>query len=1074
VVSADNELPPELATAVLDVLHWYEEVAARGAGVEELTALIEEWQRILAAFTAGSPDHAEVLSYLGVSQYLRFRAGGRPEDLDQAIATSRSALVGEPPEDLRVVVLATLSGMLVVQFETTGRQADLDQAVAVGRQAAEEMPAEDPRLPGTFSNLCMALRVRFRQTGDLGDLDAAVDYGRRAVQGEPGNLDLFNNLSAALRTRFTRKGDRADLDEAVGFAESAGLAPEGHPNRLHFLNTLASALFARYQELGELPDLLRAIETFRTALTVCPPDNPEPGALLLSQLGAALRHKFEQVGDLAELDEAITAEQSAVALTGRHHPARHQRVFNLASALKLRFDHTGSAADLAQALNWARESAAGLGIGHPDRPHALHLLAVVLSASFKRSRRPAELDDAIEAAREAVATTPEDQPLRVEHLTVLGTVLDDRAAVTGARTDLDESVEVGRQAIRAATEGTPMWAVVVSNHALTLRRRFELSGAPDDLRQVIVAQRMVLSATPGDSAEYGPRLMNLANSLLTSSTGPAAHEVTGLFLEAAYHPAIAPSIRIDAAMAAATTLVTTDGARAAQLLELAVRLLPERASYRLDRADRQHILGGVAGLTSHAASLASYHDTGTAESPALHAVRLLELGRGVMLSQTLDSRGDLTELQARQPELAARFLALRDQLDGLVPTDDRHRSSVEFAALLAEVRRLEDFETFLLPPEPAVLLEQAEAGPIVVLNVSKYASDALLVTVDGVTVLPLPDVAFEPARERVVAFLEALELAHDPVADARRRIGAQTTLDEILGWLWDAAVGPVLDQLGYRSTPAEGEPWPRVWWIPVGMMAMLPVHAAGHHRRSSTPVGRPTAMDRVVSSYTPTLRALEFARQRDSAVAVTAPALVVAMPTTPGLDQPLHHAAREAELVAAHLPGATLLLEAADSAVPPTKSAVLARLSGSAIAHFACHGTDQPDDPSRSRLLLRDHETDPLTVGDLAPIRLDRARLAYLSACRTALSTATQLVDEAIHLSTAFLLAGYPHVVGTLWEIDDALAVSIADDFYAVLITGETIDTSRTAHALHSAVRTARDRLPRTPSLWAGHIHTGA
>ncbi|MDQ3990295.1 MAG: CHAT domain-containing protein, partial [Actinomycetota bacterium] len=92
-------------------------------------------------------------------------------------------------------------------------------------------------------------------------------------------------------------------------------------------------------------------------------------------------------------------------------------------------------------------------------------------------------------------------------------------------------------------------------------------------------------------------------------------------------------------------------------------------------------------------------------------------------------------------------------------------------------------------------------------------------------------------------------------------------------------------------------------------------------------------------------------------------------------------------------------------------------------------------------LFLGDHDSDPLTVASLAPIRLDQARLAYLSACRTAFNPSTDLADEAIHLTTAFQLAGYPHVVGTFWEIDDALAVRIADTFYAALATGTTRST---------------------------------
>lgn len=153
----------------------------------------------------------------------------------------------------------------------------------------------------------------------------------------------------------------------------------------------------------------------------------------------------------------------------------------------------------------------------------------------------------------------------------------------------------------------------------------------------------------------------------------------------------------------------------------------------------------------------------------------------------------------------------------------------------------------------------------------------------------------------------------------------------------------------------------------------------------------------------------------------------------------------------------------------------MAQLSGCAIAHFACHGSSHPVDPSQSLLLLHDHGSDPLTVASLAPVRLDQARLVYLSACRTAFNSATELADEAIHLTTAFQLAGYPHVVGTLWEIEDELAVRVADDFYTALATSDnTIDTRVSAHALHHAVRAIRDERPETPSSWAAYMHAGS
>ncbi|MFC4611233.1 CHAT domain-containing protein [Streptomyces maoxianensis] len=88
---------------------------------------------------------------------------------------------------------------------------------------------------------------------------------------------------------------------------------------------------------------------------------------------------------------------------------------------------------------------------------------------------------------------------------------------------------------------------------------------------------------------------------------------------------------------------------------------------------------------------------------------------------------------------------------------------------------------------------------------------------------------------------------------------------------------------------------------------------------------------------------------------------------------------------------------------------------------------------ARRLLLLHDHEDDPLTVANLAEMRLSSAQLAYLSACRTAFMESLELIDEAIYLTSAFQLAGFHHVIGTLWEINDEIASRMAADFYAEL-----------------------------------------
>ena len=111
----------------------------------------------------------------------------------------------------------------------------------------------------------------------------------------------------------------------------------------------------------------------------------------------------------------------------------------------------------------------------------------------------------------------------------------------------------------------------------------------------------------------------------------------------------------------------------------------------------------------------------------------------------------------------------------------------------------------------------------------------------------------------------------------------------------------------------------------------------------------------------------------------------------------------------------------------------------------------------------------------LAPLALDHAQLAYLSACGTARATDSRLLDEAIHLASAFQLAGFPHVIGTLWPINDAAARDITKDFYDDLTAnGKTRpQISRSARALHHAIRRLRADYLQAPTLWAAHTHTG-
>jgi CHAT domain-containing protein len=94
--------------------------------------------------------------------------------------------------------------------------------------------------------------------------------------------------------------------------------------------------------------------------------------------------------------------------------------------------------------------------------------------------------------------------------------------------------------------------------------------------------------------------------------------------------------------------------------------------------------------------------------------------------------------------------------------------------------------------------------------------------------------------------------------------------------------------------------------------------------------------------------------------------------------------------------------------------------------------------------------------------------LAYLSACSTAYS-GTDLADEAIGLASAFQVAGFRHVIATLWPVRDDRAAGFSRAIYGRIANG-----GPPALAVHQAVREIRAVNPADPQAWASHVHFGA
>ncbi|MGI5243747.1 CHAT domain-containing protein [Dactylosporangium sp. CA-139066] len=213
-----------------------------------------------------------------------------------------------------------------------------------------------------------------------------------------------------------------------------------------------------------------------------------------------------------------------------------------------------------------------------------------------------------------------------------------------------------------------------------------------------------------------------------------------------------------------------------------------------------------------------------------------------------------------------------------------------------------------------------------------------------------------------------------------------------------------------------------VTWVPIGLLSLLPLHAAGE----PGPPGDPATAWRHAGNfsavrYAPNARTLR--RCLDAAAAargVPQTLLAVDVPSGPGAPV-LHHVARETAEVAKRWPGPVRLAHGC------TWEQFRAAAGEPGVWHLACHGEARPHAILDSRLLFADRD---VTLGELqAELRPAPRRLAVLSACESNL-TGTDLPNEVVGLPSALLRAGFAGVIASAWKVDDLATAYLMTAFY--------------------------------------------
>ncbi|KAL2041496.1 hypothetical protein N7G274_005878 [Stereocaulon virgatum] len=1016
-----------------------------------------------------SPDEGDHLEKLSRLLATRFKHTSDPKDLEEAEKQAENAVTAPVYEDgddkSRWIVYSHLANIIASQFslERTLTADNVNRAYRMAQRAVSQFPEVDSRRPALLNNLASVLQYRFRRSNSQHDLDTAISLVQEGLAAmgpkNEARAMLLSNLSNYLSLKYDYTRFRSQLEDCVLLAEEAlKVAKEQNISDMtRYYNGLSTALVKRHEKFGYMGDLERAASLGEEAIAAAPPGHK--GKLAKMQHNASLKFSTKartRLGTLADMERAIELAEKAVAATpeGHHHLPRYRS--SLADHFVLRYDMKGDMADLDSAIGLIEEILASVPQGNLHRPGYLKCLSIYYQWKFEAIYQAQLLPTTLHGDKEGTETVAKTTQ-------GVSDLSNDRAE---AIQYLNRAIELSLEAVNACRDDDWDLAHLLKHLGDRLRQRVSLTQSDDDIEDCVRAYDSALKA-------------DLA----------------------------APRDRISAARSAASVCMQAGAVlKASDFLDQAMSIVPKVHTRTPERDDEYDQAADYRNLASDAAAIAL-----AAGKKPFAALSLLESGNAVIIGSTIDYRSDVSDLYATHPAIAEDFEKTRREIDSpetstngpdlfhdllrdrYGPAARGRRAAVEhLEELLLTIRDLPHHKNFLLPPAEDRLLELAASGPIVVLNSSFMATraDAIIVTTKSIESLYLEEATrrgfYKPSREAIDAGPEAKEftLETDVLRGSlRTRAKRNETLGALLEYTWRTFIQPVCSFLERELEP-DPERMPHVTWIRVGMpFNQIPIHAVGDSKEGL----RANVYSRMVSTYAPSIKALIYARERAfSFLDIADPCLLIAtMETTPGAPAGLPGVKDEANAISkvmhnriptTHLP-------------QPSAQVVLDELWKSQAVHFACHGSSDTSNPSNNSLIFTKinddgkHVADPLRVRDISisnhSCRTD-TQLAYLSACSGASVDIQTLADEAVHMASGFLLAGFSHVIATLWNVQDDVSVDVAREFYKHLLMGigkpegRIERHQRGSWALHKALEPVRKEYIDEPLIWAPFIHMGA
>ena len=1127
------------------VLYWdAEKEYAKYEASQEMTHLDQAIAKARESAWKVPQHHIDRLMILWhISKYLeiRYKAKGNLSDLNEAVSYTYDLLQAVPKDDVNYVrFTGDAAAQLRARFDAAGRLEDLDLAILKCEEVMKHIHEDHAESASVHHNWSVNLSARYRVTRRAEDLDMCISTSRLVVDklstsNHPSRINFLVHLAECLSDRFDKQRAFQDIEDAVEAAtEIVKLARPGHPKHADWLSSLAIYHNKRYEESEDIADIEKAITYGRQAIEITPTDDVLNQARRFSSLALYSTARFKFAGDMNDLQLAVIFSRKGLALLPSDYTERPTIMNNLAYCLRARYQRLGSIEDLEEAIKKCQEA---VDLSHSSQPDDLQRfqsnLSLDLHARFIRFGAEIDLEHAIRLLRSAISVGPKQLALLNSLLYFLNTRWERHRRLE----DLEEGIRIGHQAWRLSPPESEKRLTIMGNLAACYRHRYESLLNLEDLEEAIRICRELM-ATPCHNPDHWHALdvlsschmlryqklrhgedldaaISMRKKALNLIPGDLPQRATSLWLmivmrlaqfrldgnqehinqairegkEAVDMPNAAISARIFAGyLAGGLAMHGKRWTEGSHLLSQAVHMMPKLTARTLTRDDQQFVMTNLIDIVSLAVSAALHAQMSNEE-----CLELLEAGRGVIGSLTINSRNDVSDLDYTDRDVRLEYERLRERVNVIPPSTRygletlQHKDDVsssfrpvktnsgftledavrDLEKLEDRIRKMPGLSRFQLSPAVADLMELATEGPIVSFNTTFFRSDVFIVTRREVRVLKLPSVSHDEVKRNAVKILGEGKITAGTV---RTRASRNKQLRAILLWMWNVAVGPVLKELGFLDTTLP-EALPRIWWLTSGFLGSLPLHAAGYYEQGSTR----NALHYIISSYIPSFKALAYARERRLKAVAKAEqrGLIITMPKTANMkDLDVQEEARNVQETLGQLTVSTpVVLDT------PTSQEVLKELQASTIVHFACHGASDPSNPSNGGLFLR---SSSLTIRDLGPISLPRAQIAYLSACSTAENAALHLLEEGIQVATGFQLMGFPHVVGTLWEASNRAAVQVARGFYQNLAFQMSEDDSLVEHevvasALHFAVKALMQREGFEDAIaWAPFIHIGA